>query len=47
MALDALKERADSKCELCSSTENLNTYNVPPANTISLDENRKPRYYGC
>lgn len=33
-----LQKRSGSKCELCASTENLNTFNVPPVSTISLNE---------
>jgi len=35
---DALKERADSKCELCRKPENLIVYPVPPNKNDSLDE---------
>ena len=33
-----LKKRSDSKCELCTSEENLQVYNVPPTKTESLDK---------
>lgn len=35
---DALLQRADSKCELCSATENLSAYDVPPITLASLDK---------
>ncbi len=35
---DALLQRADSKCELCTATEILSTYDVPPISIISLDK---------
>ncbi len=35
---DALLKRADSKCELCSNTENLSAYDVPPITITSLDK---------
>jgi protein PhnA len=33
-----LKKRSDSKCELCTSKENLQVYVVPPTKTESLDK---------
>ena len=33
-----LQSRSDSKCELCTSTENLNVYEVPPSSNGSADE---------
>jgi len=33
-----LKTRSDSKCELCSTTENLNVYQVPPHTDSNTDE---------
>lgn len=33
-----LKKRSDSKCELCTSEENLQVYIVPPTKTESLDK---------
>jgi protein PhnA len=33
-----LNERSDSTCELCSATENLGVYEVPPESTASLDD---------
>jgi len=33
-----LKKRSDSKCELCTSEENLSVYVIPPAKTESLDK---------
>lgn len=33
-----LKKRSDSKCELCTSEENLQVYVVPPTKTESLDK---------
>lgn len=33
-----LHARSDSKCELCSSKENLNIYEVPPHSNSKLDE---------
>ena len=39
MTIDAaLLQRADSKCELCSATENLSAYDVPPVSIASLDK---------
>ncbi len=35
--LDQLKERSESQCELCSATENLNVYEVPPKSTGGID----------
>lgn len=35
---DALKERSDNKCELCSADENLAVYHVPPENNPSVDQ---------
>lgn len=36
--LDKLKERAENKCELCSSTSNNELYEVPPSSDGSLDQ---------
>ncbi len=33
-----LKKRSDSKCELCTSEENLQVYILPPTKTESLDK---------
>ena len=33
-----LKDRSESKCELCNSTENLQTYEVPPSSNATPDE---------
>lgn len=33
-----LHERSESKCELCSSTENLNIYEVPPTSKGTVDD---------
>lgn len=33
----ALMQRADSKCELCSSSDQLSVYEVPPVETSSAD----------
>lgn len=33
-----LQLRADSKCELCASEDNLQIYNVPPAKEATVDE---------
>jgi len=33
-----LQTRSESKCELCSATENLNVYEVPPTSNGSSDE---------
>jgi len=33
-----LQARSESKCELCSATENLNVYEVPPTSNGSADE---------
>jgi len=33
-----LQTRSESKCELCTSTENLNVYEVPPASDGSADQ---------
>jgi len=33
-----LQERSDSKCELCSATENLNAYEVPPTSKGNIDD---------
>jgi len=35
---DDLQARSESKCELCSSTENLSVYEVPPACDGSADQ---------
>lgn len=32
-----LKDRSDSKCELCNATENLKVYEVPPVSTGGMD----------
>ena len=32
-----LKDRSDSKCELCNSTDNLKVYEVPPVSTGGVD----------
>lgn len=38
MSLDQdLMQRADSKCELCGSKDNLEIYEVPPLSTASVD----------
>jgi protein PhnA len=38
MSLDQdLMQRADSKCELCGSKDNLEIYEVPPVSTATLD----------
>lgn len=37
MLLDDLKSRSENQCELCRSTENLDTYEVPPTSTPTLD----------
>lgn len=34
----ALQQRSDSKCELCSATENLSTFEVPPTSDGSADQ---------
>lgn len=33
-----LQQRSESKCELCSASENLNVYEVPPNSKISIDD---------
>ncbi len=33
-----LQERSASKCELCSATDNLTTYNIPPNSDASADQ---------
>ena len=33
-----LKDRSDSKCELCGNEHNLQVYNVPPSATGNLDD---------
>ncbi|WP_120495775.1 alkylphosphonate utilization protein [Kiloniella sp. EL199] len=39
MALDsALLDRAESKCELCSTTTDLDAYNIPPDTDDTLDQ---------
>lgn len=39
MSLDReLKKRSNSKCELCSSEENLQVYIIPPSKSQSLDK---------
>lgn len=35
---DQLKERSESKCELCRSKEALSVFVVPPNNNLTLDE---------
>ncbi|HIO97698.1 MAG TPA: PhnA domain protein [Leucothrix sp.] len=35
---DQLKDRSSSKCELCSATENLSVYAIPPNNDKSVDQ---------
>ncbi len=38
MSLEAeLKNRSDSKCELCSATDELTAYEVPPESTVTID----------
>jgi protein PhnA len=37
-AEQALKDRSGSTCELCSTTENLAVYEVPPDSTASVDD---------
>lgn len=34
----ALHDRSESKCELCSATENLNVYEIPPSSDGSADQ---------
>ncbi len=34
----ALQARSESKCELCSATENLSVYEVPPTSNGAVDE---------
>jgi len=34
----ALKDRSESKCELCNSTQNLQVYEVPPGSNATADE---------
>ncbi len=34
----ALQTRSESKCELCTATEDLNVYEVPPTSNDSVDE---------
>lgn len=34
----ALQARSESKCELCSATENLTAYEVPPTSNGTIDE---------
>ncbi|MDH3323662.1 MAG: PhnA protein, partial [Flavobacteriaceae bacterium] len=36
--LKKLQARSGSKCELCSSTENLNVYEVPPSSKGTLED---------
>ncbi len=39
MSIDeALLKRADSKCELCGSSDKLSAYDVPPITIVSLDK---------
>ena len=33
-----LQERSGSKCELCSATENLAVYEVPPDSKANIDD---------
>ena len=33
-----LQQRSESKCELCSASENLNIYEVPPNSKVSIDD---------
>jgi protein PhnA len=35
--LQTLKERSNTTCELCTSTENLNQYTIPPSLNDSVD----------
>lgn len=35
--MEQLRERSGSKCELCSATDNLEVYEVPPVSTGGLD----------
>ena len=35
----ALNKRSGSKCELCTGTNNLSVYEVPPASTGGEDKN--------
>lgn len=35
--LEQLKERSESRCELCASTEHLSAYKVPPVSVDGLD----------
>ncbi len=38
MSIDnALLQRAESKCELCTATDNLSAYDVPPVTLVTLD----------
>ena len=39
LLLDKLKQRSDSKCELCSATHDLEAYEVPPNENASVDNN--------
>ncbi|MBQ0785820.1 MAG: PhnA domain-containing protein [Amphritea sp.] len=34
----ALRDRSESKCELCSATDNLSVYEVPPGSKGSVDD---------
>lgn len=43
MTLSTLKERSGEQCELCSSTESLSVYEVPPAGKNAAD----PEIYIC
>ncbi len=36
--LKKLQSRSESKCELCSATENLNIYEVPPTSKGTIDD---------
>jgi len=37
MVLEELRNRSAGKCELCSATDNLNVYEVPPVSTGGID----------
>lgn len=37
MTLSTLKERSGDQCELCTGTEHLSVYEVPPANSSDFD----------
>jgi len=38
MTEQVLRDRSESKCELCNSTENLQVYDVPPGSNATADE---------